>query len=263
MRVRAIAYDDNAQDFLDNIELKRVVVAAKKKIGRNLDILGMDACLMSMAEIGYQLRDSADFTVGSEQTEPGDGWPYNTLLGDLAKNPNMKPRDLSKSIVKRYLASYGTNDGVTQSACDLSQATALLRSVDQLATALRNGLTDPVARAGISQSRLQVQSYDVPDYVDLRDLCELLQSSCAGDKSIVKAAKAVNQAVDKYVVASGAKGDGVANSHGVSIHFPADPSQPLSPLYGNLDFAKDGGWRKFLVEWLKTLQRRKPLRRRG
>ena len=263
VRVRAIAYDDNAQDFLDNIELKRVVVAAKKKIGRNLDILGMDACLMSMAEIGYQLRDSADFTVGSEQTEPGDGWPYNTLLGDLAKNPNMKPGDLSKSIVKRYLASYGTNDGVTQSACDLSQATALLRSVDQLAAALRNGLTDPVARAGISQSRLQVQSYDVPDYVDLRDLCELLQSSCAGDKSIVKAAKAVNQAVDKYVVASGAKGDGVANSHGVSIHFPADPSQPLSPLYGNLDFAKDGGWRKFLVEWLKTLQRRKPLRRRG
>ena len=106
-----------------------------------------------------------------------------------------------------------------------------------------------------------MQSYEVPDYVDLRDLCELLQSSCAGDKSIVKAAKGANQA-GKYVVASGA-GDEVANSHGVSIHFPADPSQPLSPLYGNLDFAKDGSWRKFLVEWLKTLQRRKPLRRRG
>src|SRR5437764_14766030 len=69
VRLRAIAYDVNEQDFLDNIGLKRVVVAAKKKIGRNLDILGMDACLMSMAEVGYQLRDSADYTVGSEQSE--------------------------------------------------------------------------------------------------------------------------------------------------------------------------------------------------
>ena len=72
---RAILLDDNAKDFLDNQEMKKVLAKAKKLIKRNLDVFGMDACLMSMAEVGYQSHGSADYTVGSEETEPGEGWP--------------------------------------------------------------------------------------------------------------------------------------------------------------------------------------------
>jgi hypothetical protein len=35
-------------DFLDNIEMKRLFLSVKKKLGRKIDILGMDACLISM-----------------------------------------------------------------------------------------------------------------------------------------------------------------------------------------------------------------------
>ena len=38
---------------------------------------------MNMLEIGYQLRQYAGYSVGSEQTEPGEGWPYDTVLADL------------------------------------------------------------------------------------------------------------------------------------------------------------------------------------
>src|SRR5512143_548059 len=71
---RAIAFDDDAQDFLDNIELKKVLARIAKRLTRKLDVLGMDACLMSMAEVAYQLRDSAGVAVGSQEEEPGDGW---------------------------------------------------------------------------------------------------------------------------------------------------------------------------------------------
>jgi hypothetical protein len=165
----------------------------------------------------------------------------------------MKARDLAGAIVKRYLASYRASDGVTQAACDLSEITALRHAVDRLAMALRNGLADPALRASIIQSRMQAQTYYVRDYVDLRDFCDLLRTNCAGSQSIVSATKAINQAVDKYVIASGAKGDEIANSHGVSIHFPADPAKKLSPLYENLDFAKEGNWRDFLMDWLASL----------
>ena len=59
MIARAILLDDNAlKDFLDNLEIKKVLNAVHRtKLKRKLDFLGMDACLMSMAEVGYQIRD--------------------------------------------------------------------------------------------------------------------------------------------------------------------------------------------------------------
>ena len=73
MHSKAIAFDDNAQDFLDNVETQRVMSAIQKSLGHKLDVLGMDACLMSMAEVAYQVRADVAFMVGSEQTEPNDG----------------------------------------------------------------------------------------------------------------------------------------------------------------------------------------------
>ena len=57
----------------------------RKRLGRKLDVLGLDACLMAMGEVGYQSKGSASFMIGSEQTEPAEGWPYTAVLGELAK----------------------------------------------------------------------------------------------------------------------------------------------------------------------------------
>src|SRR4029450_124940 len=87
--------------------------------------LGMAACLMSTAEVSYQMRDAADFTVGSQEEEPGDGWPYHRILRALAATPYMSPRDLSKVIVREYVHSYGSDARITQSAVDLGRIDAL------------------------------------------------------------------------------------------------------------------------------------------
>jgi len=103
--VRAILLDDDAKDFLDNAEMKSVLAETKSLLKRKLDILGMDACLMSMAEIGYQIRESADYAVGSEEIAPLEGWPYDAILASLVKTPTMTPCDLSTLIVNKYLES--------------------------------------------------------------------------------------------------------------------------------------------------------------
>src|SRR5262245_8198240 len=43
--VRAILLDDNSKDFLDNVEMKKVMKAAVAKLGGPVALLGMDACL--------------------------------------------------------------------------------------------------------------------------------------------------------------------------------------------------------------------------
>src|SRR5439155_17347925 len=127
-----------------------------------LDLLGMDACLMSMIEIGYQLRDHVALTVGSEETEPGDGWPYNAILRDLAKKPQMSARDLSSLIVRRYIESYDSKSNVTQAACDLAKSEALGLTIDRLAATLKTEMAAPDIRTAILTARSQVQSYEKP-----------------------------------------------------------------------------------------------------
>jgi hypothetical protein len=250
---RAILLDDNAKDFLDNHEMKQVLADTDKLLGRKLDILGMDACLMSMAEVGYQIRDSAAYTVGSEQTEPGEGWPYQSILGALAKNPAMTPEEVSLMIVDKYLASYTDADGVTYSACDLTKADALAKGVAALAKALKASLSDATARQRILVVRNQVQSYEVPDNIDLVDFCTLMAKSGA-EGNVADACQSVVKAVQSdYVIAQGYKGDGVRHSNGVAIYFP---TRSVSPLYPGLDFCKKTGWDGFLAAYLRAVRSR-------
>jgi hypothetical protein len=250
---RAILLDDNAKDFLDNLELKKVMADAAKLLKRKIDILGMDACLMSMAEVGYQIRDSADYTVGSEQTEPGEGWPYHTILGALAKTPEMMPRDLSALVVEKYLASYTTRDGVTHSACDLSKAGALASAVSGLATALKKSLSDDASRQRILAVRTQTQSYEVPDNIDLVDFCLLLSKAGANAATTTACQNVVKTVQSGFVAAQGYKGAAVENSNGVAIYFPL---QSVSPLYAGLDFSKKTGWDAFLKGYLSAIRSR-------
>jgi Clostripain family len=251
---RAIAFDDDARDFLDNIEMKRVFASVTKKLGRKIDILGMDACLMNMFEVHYQMRDAALFCVGSEEVEPGDGWPYNTVLSALASEPSMTPRELSEAIVDRYIKSYRAADNVTQSACDISKATTVADAVNCLARVLTAGLPSAAVRMSLIEARSRVQSYYTADYVDLVDLCGLIREG-SGSKEIKAACSALIDSVtgEGMVVKSGYKGADVKHSHGISIYFP---TKKISPLYARLDFVRKTKWDAFLKAYLGKTKRK-------
>jgi hypothetical protein len=254
LTTRAIAFDDGARDFLDNIEMKQVFAAVAKKLGRKIDIIGMDACLMNMLEVHYQMKDQALFCVGSEEVEPGEGWPYDAVLAALAAKPAMLPVDLSAVVVDKYLKSYNASDGVTQSACDIGRAKAVATAVDRLARVLTAGLSGAAVRMAVIETRSRVQSYYTADYVDLADLCLLLMQY-SGKKEIRAACQAVIDTLMKkgMVVKSGYKGSGVSDSHGISIYFP---TKKISPLYARLDFVKQTKWGAFLKAYLGKMKRK-------
>jgi len=251
VKQRGIAFDDQAQDYLDNVELKKVLTKITKKLARRIDILGMDACLMSMAEVYYQMRDVAEYSVGSEESEPGEGWPYDRILTALAAKPEMTPGELSKTIVSQYLASYKSGDNVTQSAVKLAELKPLTTAISGLAKALTTVLATPTTRSALINARAQVQEYSRPydDYCDLLDLCDLIDKGIS--TATVKTATAkVRLAAATAIMASGCKGSAVDNSHGISIYFP---KRKLSPLYKTLDFTKQSKWDEFLVAYLASL----------
>jgi hypothetical protein len=243
---RAILIDDNSKDFLDNVEMQKVAKAAVAKFGGKIDLFGMDACLMNQIEVAYQLRKQSAFIVGSELTEPLDGWPYDRILAKLAKTPKMKTSDLAAIIVDDYVASYKSDGGpVTQSAVDVGQIEAIVKAIDVLGSALLAAMGDSAAKDAIEIARLRTQRFDdnLNANVDLGHFCERLDAAMV-PAAVKSAAHHVGVALNRYVVKNGRLGAKVANAKGVSIYFP---QAEISPLYTkNLDFAKKNSWTKFL-----------------
>lgn len=239
---RAIAFDDNAQDFLDSVEMKNVFNAAAKLAKRKFDIIGMDACLMSMVETGLQVRDAGEVFCGSQEVEPGEGWPYDRILKALAAKPSMDGRELTKIIVKEFVASCAKSEAVTQSAFDLAALTAVQKAADDLGATLAKAYKagDFATQGAIHNARLRSQGYEHPDYVDLADFSARLAANVPACKAL---AKKVQDAVAACVFASSAPHPKVKASRGLSIYLPLGK---ISPLYGKLDFAK-GGWARFLA----------------
>jgi hypothetical protein len=248
---RAICFDDQAKDYLDNTEMKGVMLDIKKLLKRKIDILGFDACLMSMLEVGYQVKGAAAYTVGSQEEEPNNGWPYDRILTALAKTPAMSPADLSKVAVTQYLASYGANFGVTFAATDLGKVDAVAAAVNSLGAALAKAIKDPKLFGAIQSVRAGVQEYTSPydDYVDLVDLCDGL-AKLVGNADVTAACTAVKAATAQMVLQSGWKGANMAHSHGSSIYFP---KKKVCSLYPKLDFAKKNAWAKFINGYVAGL----------
>ncbi len=246
---RAILFDDSSADFLDNLELTWVLQKAVEQIGHPLDLIGFDACLMNMLEVHYQIRDLCRVAVGSQELEPGDGWPYDTILAELISNPTMIPEELGQKIVDSYVDFYKINYpslSITQSAVLLKDIGAMVSVLEDLAICLKDSLSNRAALGVIFSALRSAQRFSDPDYVDLVHFCQVLTSQDE-EGEIGKAARLVTEVLCSKaspVIAEGHHGLNVTNSHGISIYLP---SRTLSPLYHRLEFAQHHAWDEFLT----------------
>jgi hypothetical protein len=249
---RAILFDDSAADFLDNLEMKRALQQAAPAFDGRLDLLGFDACLMSMLEVHYQLRDTCNVVVGSQEVEPGDGWPYDDILTRLAADPTMTPEALGGAIVQAYVAWYQSNYpslDVTQSALSLSSIEPVAAAMTGLADLLKESVSTTPTLGLLFKALRSAQSFTDRDYVDLAHFCGLLAGSDQ-DGTIGAAARAVVELLageSSPVIAEAHHGTMVQHAAGLSIYLPA---RTFSPLYSGLDFALQHRWDEFLVAFV-------------
>ena len=116
--------DDNSMDGLSIDELGIALTEAHRILKKRIDILGMDACFMSMGEVCYQIRDHVNIVVGAEGMEPEFGWPYSRILDEADKlaagGHSVEPRELATIIVKQYVDSYSDYDRSAGRSVDLA-----------------------------------------------------------------------------------------------------------------------------------------------
>jgi hypothetical protein len=235
-----IAWDDtNGGDKITMPELEDALSMISAQIGKNIDLVGMDACLMAMTEVAYQIKDYADILVTSEESEPEGGWPYNTILSQLTSNPSLTPTQLATNIVDDYIFTYPTTY-VTQSAIDLSYMDTLTGQLSNLALEIMSDSSTPKYQYIFAAA--SSQHYGDYDFTDLYDLCGkiLIYSNNANVKNI---ALSIQQSLDFTVIHSGYNGFVVSDSRGLSIYFPY---YYYDNYYDHTNFAKDTSWDEML-----------------
>jgi hypothetical protein len=276
---------DNLRDALAKIKVKindKAGISSTNGEARKIDILGMDICLMAMAEVGYQVRESVDFMVASEEAEPAESWPYASILSDLRERPDLPPDDLAVRIARKYIL-YFQNEGkfITQSVCNLNRAKDLLHQLKELARVLKNAFTsnDEQVMYAVMMARSMAQSYYMKEFIDLYHFCDQLLKICEGGEAkfrrmgepserllyvrdncaeilnVIRAQENIqgrDQSVG-FVYDYGFYGFPLRESNGVSIYFPCDR---IEPGYADLDFNRnkeaddETTWNDFLTEFV-------------
>ena len=214
--LRGAVQDQTSGSFMSLPNLAKAV----RDSGLHFDIINFDACLMAMYEVAYEFKGICDFLVASEETEPGDGDPYDTILNDLKANPAMTGRTLATTIVNNYYNFYISErtDGITKSAIDMSKLSDLDAKILQLSGSIISEFSS--VSGAIASAQNTTQQYHYTANHDLYDFCKFLFTNLPSGQTKTVAAD-VMAAIDNAVVTSKWYGDKVKNSHGIAIYSPA------------------------------------------
>lgn len=275
--------DESSARSLTFNELKQVFIRVQEELeGKPIDIVGMDNCLMSMAEICYELKGLAEIVVGCESFSPTSGWPYRQILERLNRefvNPQIPEEKINeeaaKAIVDEYVNYYSTywvaGLSVTQSALKVSKVERLWKEVNKLGSLMerelvreaggrkpttKNAKDRPFANS-LLLAHWETQSFNGEQFVDVYDLCQCLENRIELD-SVIKQCRILKEFIrGEFVLKSCYVGATYQYSYGVSIYFPW---AQVAPSYWNLDFVSDKktkGWGTFLSTYT-ALTRRLP-----
>ena len=247
---KGVSYDASSGHYISPAELNICFTEIKKVLGRKLDLLAFDACLMQMIENCYELNGKVHYLVGSAHTEPLDGYCYDNIFYEMKSG--IKPVEFAKLIVEVYTAAY--NHGcygynyTTHSAIDCSKIDNILQAIETLS---KITLEDNYSK-DIYDTVLGVQEYNFEFSLDLHDFAERLESRTE-HPPLKLAAKNLKEAVESAVIIRGHTGNHLDNEYGLAAYFPWYPLI-FDPDYLEINYCKATLWDEMMLKYYKEYE---------
>jgi hypothetical protein len=220
---------------------------------------------MAQLETAFELEGLADVMVGSEAVEPGDGWPYETLI-PLFADDRLSTKEVGKGIVAAYDEYYKNRQETiaTQSAFDLNLVGNVVDALNSFLAKVDGSLT----RIWPSLTRTMYFSESYSDLGDMRRGSDALLSvdmanaieNLVGVVPELKSTpeyKAFRNALKNFVLDS-RNSPRHRKSQGVSLYAPFRRDL-FNKGYQETRFARKSRWPKTLGS-LYAIQEKNPAR---
>lgn len=206
---------------------------APPKSAKPIDIVAMDACSMSSAEVACELEKEAVYMVASQEEVPDPSFPYDRLLRLVAEMKNKEAAEICKTAVRGYKAAYQDYAfyepetglrSLTLSALELKHSSKITTPLRNLASALLSSLSDTSVRTAVLKSRKEAKGFVGGVYVDIFDFCDKLRQEFAAASKLKDACDKVCSAIeargpDAFVLENQVSTE-PKRCHGLSIYFP-------------------------------------------
>jgi len=216
----------------------RSLKKALKDAGKALDIIGVDACSLSLLELASELRGHGEFMIASQGDVPDGSFPYERLLQTLTREMNergsdrLDPKAISAAIPAIYREAYqdyvlGFQTGISEltlTSIQLNNMNKIERALKQLATTLLSFAFDASVSAKVIEAREAARDFALGLFVDLRDFCHELAERIP-EGGIKAACDHVTAAIDgrkveDCILENVTRGIECARCHGLSVYFP-------------------------------------------
>ncbi len=236
---KGLSYDDTTGNHMTTPEIR----LALEKIGK-IGIFSMDACLMQMAEVAYEIKDYTEYVIASEETEPADGYTYDTFLGPLVNNPNMDGAELSKATVDSYIAHYASaGRSGTQSSIKTSGFNGFVSLLnDWINTAMAANEKEAVVNA-----KNGAQDFYYSSNKDIYHFVQLVAQNTKNEGLIAKSNNLLKFMKDNLISYNNTTGYSYDNAYGLAVYMPSYSSSS----YGVLKWAADTQWDEFIAWYNK------------
>jgi hypothetical protein len=220
--------DENHDDSLNLTELRE----ALNSTNITFDLIGFDACLMASLEVANTVDDFGNYMVASEEFEPGHGWDYEAIIGNLTTNPDISTVELGKIIVDRYIDNPNHDLGKTLSLVNLSKTDEVINSLNNLSVKLYDLAYPDEYYEEIVQSVVKAQDFgksekdNTETSIDLKHFAIIVKEQIS---NISEADDLINS-IDDFVIYSEHDPE-KPNSYGVSIFSPENPMDKIDEYW--------------------------------
>ncbi|MDO8803757.1 MAG: clostripain-related cysteine peptidase [Elusimicrobiota bacterium] len=272
---KGILFDDETKNYVRTRQLGDIL----RQTGY-MDVFVMNACLMQMAEVGYEVKDNTGLIVASEETMLAYGFDYKKLLAYINANTGATNEQLSDFFInweKEFFATGATLIGpihIPLSSIGGALSTVRPAALNDLPAylnvfaeaAMRNNETEAVKYA--IETAVRFSSLDpkndkqklIAPYVDLYDFASEV-SKVSGYETQMAAEKLMKFIKSKLVMRSVGLNKDAVNGYdytkvgGIAITMtmkakilPPGLGAIYETKYSDLSLSKASLWDEF-VEW--------------
>lgn len=175
---KAFAYDATTGTYMSLSHLKKAIENGLQS--KKLDIIGFDTCFGGEIENLYELRNTANYIIGTPGLLVSAGWNYNTLFNDFSQKDEHTPDAFCESAIYQYSKEYIHKQNSSISTFDLSQIDQFINSFEEIMEESSKQINNPQIRDDISNDIFSngiLYTEGIPGsdvYIDLESLISII-----------------------------------------------------------------------------------------
>lgn len=202
------------------------------------DFLLFDACYMASAECAYELKDKAEYIIGSGTETLGDGFPYQSIV------PEFFASDFSVEKIAENFYTYYHDSSTPYASVSVAKTSELEGLAESIRTILSTKTETDLYAVSLEEMQILERLLYAPHFLyDLDDFMKQLATADQYDR--------FQQALDKVVVCKYFTKEGYFAVGGVA---PIDRFSGLSVYVPQQKLTKINEWYKRL-KWYQAVYR--------